>query len=64
MEKTLIKLMLAVGFFFMLSCQPKQGTVEDKGAVKGDSIDVREGAGEGPVGEGDMGTEQDDGDNQ
>ena len=42
---------------FMVSCSnPKEGTVEDKGAVKGDTLNVREGTGEGPVGEGDLGS--------
>lgn len=31
-------------------CEPKKGTVEDKEAVKNDSIDVREGEGEGESG--------------
>ncbi len=30
---------------------PKEGTGEDKGAVKGDTLNPREGTGEGPVGE-------------
>lgn len=48
----LIILILCTGF--MLSCNnPKQGTVEDKSAVKNDTLDVSEGEGEGPVGEGD-----------
>ncbi|MDX1627724.1 MAG: hypothetical protein R3345_03440 [Fulvivirga sp.] len=37
----------------LTGCGPKQGTVEDKSAVKGDTLDVTEGEGEGPVGEGD-----------
>ena len=32
-------------------CGPKQGTIEDKEAVKSDTLDVNEGVGEGPVGE-------------
>ncbi|GAA0894431.1 hypothetical protein GCM10009122_41120 [Fulvivirga kasyanovii] len=37
---------------FALGCEPKKGTVEDKGAVKQDTVDPREGKGEGDVGEG------------
>ena len=39
--------------FSFSACGPNQGTVEDKEAVKGDTLDVNEGQGEGPVGEGD-----------
>ena len=48
---TLILSLLLIGLTF--SCSPKKGTVEGKSAVKQDSIDVTEGVGEGPVGEGD-----------
>ena len=41
---------------FAACSNPKQGTTEDKGAVKGDTLNVREGSGEGPVGEGDLGS--------
>ncbi|WP_155212317.1 hypothetical protein [Fulvivirga aurantia] len=37
----------------LASCGPKKGTIEDKEAVKNDSLNVREGQGEGPVGESD-----------
>lgn len=36
----------------LVSCEPKQGTVDDKDAVKGDSLNSTEGKGEGDVGEG------------
>lgn len=37
---------------FSISCEPPKGTVEDKEAVKQDTVDPREGKGEGDVGEG------------
>jgi len=37
----------------LFSCSPNQGTKEDKSAVKEDTLDVTEGEGEGPIGEGD-----------
>lgn len=50
--KTIRLFTIAFLFLFTISCEnPKQGTVEDKGAVKGDTLNPREGAGEGPIGE-------------
>jgi hypothetical protein len=50
--KTIRLFTIAVFFFFTISCDnPKQGTLEDKEAVKGDTLNPREGAGEGPIGE-------------
>ena len=37
------------------ACQPDRGTKDEKEAVKGDTLNVREGEGEGPIGEGDKG---------
>ncbi len=56
--KNLIKIFLVMlTLLFTTACtNPKEGTVEDKGAVKGDSLNVREGSGEGPVGDGDLGS--------
>ncbi|UII32066.1 hypothetical protein LVD17_27670 [Fulvivirga ulvae] len=50
MKKTLV----IIGIFMVLSlgCEPKKGTIEDKEAVKQDTVDPREGEGEGDVGEG------------
>lgn len=39
----------------LISCEPKQGTLDDKGTVKGDTLDVSEGEGEGPLGEDEIG---------
>ena len=39
----------------MTACKPDKGTVDEKEAVQGDSLNMREGKGEGPVGEGDKG---------
>jgi len=37
------------------SCAPDKGTVDEKEGVQGDSLNMREGKGEGPIGEGDKG---------
>lgn len=37
---------------FSIGCEPKKGTIEDKEAVKQDTVDPRQGKGEGEVGEG------------
>lgn len=51
--KSFKKILPVVGVALLLftACEPKQGTMGDKEAVKGDSIDMREGAGEGEEGE-------------
>ena len=36
-------------------CKPDKGTVDEKEAIEGDSLNMREGKGEGPIGEGDKG---------
>ena len=38
--------------FLLAACDPQRTTVEDKEAVKKDTVDPREGKGEGEVGEG------------
>jgi len=55
-EKIMKRLRIIISLLFigcLLSCNPNQGTVEDKSAVKEDTLNVTEGEGEGPVGEGD-----------
>ncbi len=50
-------LIILLSIAFLTACSnPKEGTTEDKGAVKGDTLNVREGTGEGTVGEGDLGS--------
>ncbi len=44
---------LILGTSVLFGCGPKKGTIEDKEAVKNDTLDVNEGVGEGPVGESD-----------
>lgn len=51
-----IALLLAFSVALGSCGNPKEGTVEDKGAVKGDTLNTREGTGEGPVGEGELGS--------
>lgn len=36
-----------VSLFLLASCEPKQNTIEDKEAIENDSIDHRQGEGEG-----------------
>lgn len=47
------KILTASAFAFLLmGCEPQQSTQDDKEAVKQDTVDPREGKGEGEVGEG------------
>ncbi|MBL3655445.1 hypothetical protein [Fulvivirga sediminis] len=50
MKKLLI--ILSLGFIIAACDNPKQTTEDDKDAVKGDTLNPREGEGEGDVGEG------------
>ena len=49
---------MAIGLFslgLMIGCQPDKGTLNEKEAVQGDTLNTQEGQGEGPIGEGDKG---------
>ncbi|MEP2770679.1 MAG: hypothetical protein ABJH05_00935 [Fulvivirga sp.] len=50
LKSTLLSLIL-LSTAVIGGCGPKKGTIEDKEAVKNDTLDVNEGVGEGPVGE-------------
>ena len=50
MLKSILSLLGALTMLIMLSCEPNTGTQEGKEAVEGDTLDPREGEGEGEAG--------------